>query len=48
MGIFYVSIPISLVNAIAFSEGVYAFPLIVGLFFSQCAMILVVILRVKL
>ena len=37
MGIFYVSIPISLVNAIAFSEGVYAFPLIVGLLFSQWA-----------
>lgn len=37
MGIFYVSVPMSLVNAIAFSEGNYAFPLILGLLFSQWA-----------
>ncbi len=37
MGIFYVAVPMSMINAIAFSEGTYTFPLIIGLLFSQWA-----------
>jgi phosphatidate cytidylyltransferase len=37
MGLLYISLPMSLVNAIAYSEGAYAYPLVIGLLFSQWA-----------
>jgi phosphatidate cytidylyltransferase len=37
MGIMYVSLPMSLINSIAFAKGTYAYPLIIGLLFSQWA-----------
>jgi len=37
MGLLYVSLPLSLVNAIAYSEGTYAYPLVIGILFSQWA-----------
>lgn len=37
MGVFYVALPFSLINMIAFAEGAYAYPLIIGLLFSQWA-----------
>lgn len=37
MGILYIALPFSLISAIAFAEGAYGFPLIIGLLFSQWA-----------
>lgn len=37
MGVLYIAFPFSLISAIAFAKGEYAFPLIIGLLFSQWA-----------